>query len=242
MIRKEVYLNRMHDPRINYRGANASRLDNVTDAVFGIAITLLIFNMANPNSFEDLIGFAKTLPAFLLSISFLLLIWNEHFRFSEIYTLNDTGLIIFNTIFLAMIIFFVYPLRFLALYMTGFLFQTDLGASIQPGQMHYLMIFYGLAIFGLYFIIYLFYARAMQLKSSLNLNDYEIFLTRWQKKRIMLMFMVPLLSVILTWIISYYSIGLAGFIGGMTYWLFWPIAMLWEIRFRKKSVNFENAD
>ena len=61
------------DPRIHYRGEQASRMDNVTDAVFGIAITLLIFNLVNPNSFADLLVFTKTLPAFLISISFIFL-------------------------------------------------------------------------------------------------------------------------------------------------------------------------
>jgi uncharacterized membrane protein len=83
-MRNEINKNRQHDPRINYRGANASRLDNLTDAVFGIAITLLIFNLSNPNSFADLLTFTKALPAFLISISFIVLIWNEHSEFSEI--------------------------------------------------------------------------------------------------------------------------------------------------------------
>ena len=52
-MRNEVFKNRHHDARIKYRGENASRLDNLTDAVFGIAITLLIFNLTNPNSFGD---------------------------------------------------------------------------------------------------------------------------------------------------------------------------------------------
>ncbi|TVQ19420.1 MAG: DUF1211 domain-containing protein, partial [Bacteroidetes bacterium] len=125
-MRTDLYKYRQHDPRLKYRGVVASRVDNLTDAVFGIAITLLIFNLANPNSFDDLVGFAKTLPAFLLSISFLLLIWNEHFRFSEIYTLNDTLLIMLNTLFLALIIFFVYPLRFLALLLTNLVFQANI--------------------------------------------------------------------------------------------------------------------
>lgn len=93
MIRADLHKYRQQDPRLKYRGTIASRVDNLTDAVFGIAITLLIFNLANPNSFDDLVGFAKTLPAFLLSISFLLLNRKEHLRFSEVYTLNDTRLV-----------------------------------------------------------------------------------------------------------------------------------------------------
>lgn len=239
MIRADIHKYRQHDPRLKYRGATASRVDNLTDAVFGIAITLLIFNLANPNSFDDLISFTKTLPAFLLSISFLLLIWNEHFRFSEIYTLNDTRLIALNTLFLALIIFFVYPLRFLALLLTNLLFQANVDLSIRVEQMHYLMIFYGLAIFALYFVLFLFYGRAMQRKEELEMNDFEIFHTRWHKKRMIIMFSIPLLSVGLTIGFSFFHYGWAGFTGGMVYWLFWPASMIWDSKFRKKSAVFE---
>ncbi len=130
-MRNNLLRNRQHDPRITYRGENASRLDNLTDAVFGIAITLLIFNLSNPNSFSDLLTFTKTLPAFLISISFIILIWNEHVEFSEIYTFNDTRLIIYNTLFIALVIFYVYPLRFLTLFLTNYLFRAELHVSIQ---------------------------------------------------------------------------------------------------------------
>jgi uncharacterized membrane protein len=121
-MRNELLKNKQQDSRIHYRGESASRLDNLTDAVFGIAITLLIFNLANPNSFADLLTFTKTLPAFLISISFLVLIWNEHLTFSEVYGLKDTGLVLLNTIFIALVIFYVYPLRFLTMFLTNFFF------------------------------------------------------------------------------------------------------------------------
>ncbi len=154
-MRKAINKFKQHDPRINYRGEVPSRLDNLTDAVFGIAITLLIFNLSNPNSFTDLLDFAKTLPAFVLSISFLLLIWHEHSRFSEIYTLNDSMLAVLNMVFLALVIFFVYPLRFLNLVLTNIYFQTNIAIDIHDHQMPYLMIYYSFAVFALYFAVFL---------------------------------------------------------------------------------------
>lgn len=174
-MRSEILKNRHHDSRINYRGENASRLDNLTDAVFGIAITLLIFNLSNPNSFQDLLTFTKTLPAFLISISFVILVWNEHLEFSEIYTLNDTRLTILNTIFIALVIFYVYPLRFLTLFLTNQFFQTDIIVNIKGDQVPYLMMYYGFVAFALYFVVFLFYRRAIQLKNE-ALNPKSIFL------------------------------------------------------------------
>ena len=240
-MRNEFLKNRNHDPRINYRGVTASRLDNLTDAVFGIAITLLIFNLTNPNSFQDLLTFTKTLPAFLISISFIVLIWNEHLGFSEVYTLNDTKLTILNTIFIALVIFYVYPLRFLTLFLTNFFFNTEIAVNIQGNQVPYLMIYYGFVAFALYFVLYLFYHRALKLKTELNFNAFEEFYTKSQKNRLLIMFVVPLLSILLTLVINEFSFIWASVVGGVTYCLYTPLIILWHNKFRKKSKEFENV-
>ncbi len=238
-MRNEVFKNRQHDPRITYRGATASRLDNLTDAVFGIAITLLIFNLANPNSFEDLLTFTKTLPAFLISISFLVLIWKEHLEFSEIYTLNDTRLTILNTIFIALVIFYVYPLRFLTLFLTNTFFNTDIDVSIQGEQVPYLMIYYGFVAFALYFVLYLFYRRADTIKNELNFSKFEAFYTKNQKQRLLIMFSVPLISIILTFIFNEFSFIWASIAGGVTYCLYTPLIFWWYSKFNKQSRAFD---
>jgi uncharacterized membrane protein len=240
-MRNEVSKNRQHDPRINYRGANASRFDNLTDAVFGIAITLLIFNLNNPNSFTDLLTFTKTLPAFLISISFIILIWNEHLEFSEIYTLKDTRITLLNTLFIALVIFYVYPLRFLTLFLTNFFFNYEINVTIQGEQVPYLMIYYGFVAFALYFVLYLFYRRAFNIKSELCLNKFEEFYTSSQKKRLFIMFSVPILSIILTVVINKFSFIWASVVGGITYCLYTPLIITWYNKFKKKSKEFDNV-
>jgi uncharacterized membrane protein len=240
-MRNEILKNRNHDPRISYRGETASRLDNLTDAVFGIAITLLIFNLTNPNSFQDLLTFTKTLPAFLISISFIVMVWNEHLEFSEIYTLNDTILTILNTLFIALVIFYVYPLRFLTLFLTNFFFNTEIAVNIQGDQVPYLMVYYGFVAFALYFVLYLYYHRALKLKIELNLNAFEEFYTKSQKKRLLIMFSVPLLSIFLTLLINEFSFIWASIIGGITYCIYTPLIIIWYNKFKKKSKEFENV-
>lgn len=237
-MRNELFKNRHHDPRINYRGINGSRLENLTDAVFGIAITLLIFNLSNPNSFSDLLTFTKTLPAFMISISFILLIWNEHLDFSEIYTLNDTRLTILNTLFIALVIFYVYPLRFLTLFLTNFFFNTAIDVNIAGDQVPYLMIYYGFIAFALYFVMFLFYFRADEIKSELKLNAFEEFYTKSQKIRLLIMFSVPLISILLTVTVNQYSFVWASVVGGVTYFLYTPLIILWYNYHQKKSKEF----
>ncbi len=217
---------------------NASRLDNLTDAVFGIAITLLIFNLANPNSFEDLLTFTKTLPAFLISISFIVLIWKEHLDFSEMYALNDTRLIILNTIFLALVIFYVYPLRFLTLFLTNTFFNTSIEVNIRGEQVPYLMVYYGFVAFALYFVLYLFYSRAAQLRLDLKLNSFEVFYTKNHKTRLLILFSVPLLSILLTLIINEVSFIWASVVGGVSYFLYTPLMIWWHNKFSRQSKEF----
>ncbi len=237
-MRNAINQSSSHDPRIDYRGATASRLDNLTDAVFGIAITLLIFNLNNPNSFADLLTFTKTLPAFLISITFLILIWKEHRRFSEVYGLTDARLIMYNTLFIGLVIFYVYPLRFLTLFLTNFFFQTNIQVSIQGNQVPALMIYYGFIAFALYFTIFLLYNRASKLKKELSFNSYESFYTRCHAERAALMFAVPLISIGVTLIMTPYSFIWASVTGGFTYFLYTPALFLWHRNFARRSEEF----
>lgn len=71
------------DPRIRYRGKKGSRMNSLTDTVFGLAITLLIFNMANPNFYSDLMTFTTTLPGFL--------VWINIFRLIQMKVMHNTS-------------------------------------------------------------------------------------------------------------------------------------------------------
>jgi len=212
----------------NYEKGNTSRMDNLTDAVFGIAITLLIFNLVNPNSFSDLLTFTKTLPAFLISISFLMIFWFEHHRFSKKYNISNTSFTVLNVLFIALIIFYVYPLRFLTLFLTTAFFNIDLGLSIDSYQAPLLMIYYGSAAFALYFTLFLFYYKAYKMRIALMLTESETVYTKAQKNKLMILCAVPLLSVLLTIIINPFSYGLATAVGGFTYGLYVPAMFLWK--------------
>lgn len=237
-MRKEFNKIINHDSRINYRGADPSRMDNLTDAVFGIAITLLIFNLTNPNSFTDLLTFTKSLPAFLVSISFLVIVWREHLRFSEIFTINHSGFVFLNTLFISLVIFYVYPLRFLSLFITSVFFQIDLGLSIEEKQIPSLMIYYGFVAFALYFILFLFYYKAYRIREKINLSTFEIFYTKSQMIKLIIMFAIPLFSIFVVLILKNHSAALAATIGGFVYSLYGPAIFYWSRNYKKKSKKF----
>jgi uncharacterized membrane protein len=231
---KRILSNNQKNPNFTFRGASPSRLDNLTDAVFGIAITLLIFNLSSPNSLRDLIVFSQTLPAFLISIGFLILIWQEHVRFSEIFTIKGPWLIFRNSLFLALIIFYVYPLRFLTLFLTKVIFNIDSLVEISAEEIPDLMIYYGFVAFALYFILLGFYVLAIQNKEVLKLNDFEFLHARFQRIRLVIMCLVPLISITLVWFLRPYSIGWSSFFGGLMYAFYTPLIMVW-VKFHKKA-------
>ncbi len=235
-MRSQLFNSRNRDPNITYRGESPSRLDNLTDAVFGIAVTLLIFNLSSPDSLEDLIVFTKTLPAFLISIGFLILIWQEHVRFSEMYTLRGSWLIFLNSLFIALIIFYVYPLRFLTLFLTNLIFGADISLQISPIEIPDLMIYYGSIAFALYFVLFWFYFIAIRNKEILSLSKYEEMHTKYQQIRIVIMFTVPLLSILLVWLIRAQSVAWASFLGGMVYGLYTPAIMVWIKTYKKAAM------
>lgn len=233
-MRKQLLNKRSRDPYLNYRGESPSRLDNLTDAVFGIAVTLLIFNLSSPNSLDDLIIFTKTLPAFLISIGFLIIIWQDHVRFSEVFSVRGPWFVFLNSLFIALIIFYVYPLRFLTLFLTQLIFSTDLPVNISPEEIPDLMIYYGFVAFALYFILFWFYQLAIRKRARLELNAYELLHAKYQRGRMILMCAVPILSILLVWVLRGYSAAWASFFGGMMYALYTPAIIIW-VKFHARA-------
>lgn len=209
-------------------GSRSTRLENLTDAVFGIAITLLIFNLANPNSYVALIDFTKTLPAFLLSIGFLALIWHEHVLFSDRHRMNDGGLVMLNTVFLALVIFFVYPLRFLTFFLTNIFFQTDIDIQIRGRDVPDLMVYFGMVVFALYLTLFLLHTRARQVERKQGADAAELARLRLQQVRLAVMFSVPLVSIGLTLALKPVSVIWSSILGGVAYNLYIPGMLLWK--------------
>lgn len=230
------------DPNISYRGENPGRLDNLTDAVFGIAITLLIFNLVNPNSFADLMSFTKTLPAFLVSITFLMIVWKEHVNFSQVYGLTNSWIQALNVLFIALIIFYVYPLRFWTLFLTNFLFETNISIQIKADEVPSLMIYYGFVAMGLYICLLFFYLIASRSSDSLSLNRYEILHTRMQVIRMLIFITVPFVSVVVVFLLRGVNVGLASLMGGMTYVLYSPLMFFWIRTYKLKTNEIKESN
>ena len=222
-----------------FRGEEPGRLENLSDALFALAITLLLISTSPPQNFDELKRFAWDLIPFTICIALIVLIWHEHFTFFFRYGLRDPKTIIINTLFLIILVFYVYPLKFLAtliLIPISYLVGDDTMFNELIGMIHRkdfgdLMIFYGLGAAIIFFLLMLMYRHALKLADKLGLNEIEKFDTKQKVTSCLLMGIIPVISIIVSAFLR--GSNLAGFAGGMVYFLYTPIMMIHGARIDK---------
>jgi len=136
-------------------------------------------------------------------------------------------------IFLVIVLFYVYPLKFLTkliLIPIAYLFEIEslknqLSAMIHPAEVGDLMIIYGLGATSVFFTLMFMYRYALSQADILELNDLEKFDTRTSIRTNLLMGLIPLLSVIVA--ILFHGTWYAGMLSGFTYFLYTPV-MMWH--------------
>src|SRR5436305_12561064 len=101
------------EPSFRWRGREVSRLEGFSDAVFAFAVTLLVVALEVPRTFEGLMDDVREFPAFIASFCMLLTFWNGHYRFFRRYGLENGFTRYITFAILMMVLFSVYPLKFL---------------------------------------------------------------------------------------------------------------------------------
>ena len=122
-----------------------------------------------------LIGFVPFAICFVI----LILVWWEHFRFFRRFGLHDMGTILINSTLLFMVLFYVYPLKFLFTLIAGQLASTPGHDAVFSNvmQSRELMIVYGLGSAGIYFCFAALYLNAWRQRVLLRLSPLETTLT-----------------------------------------------------------------
>src|SRR6266480_3753748 len=179
------------------RGREVTRLESFSDAVFGFALTLLVVSLDVPKSFDDLLATMRGFPAFALCFLFLALIWNGHYKFCRRYGLDDGMARFLTCVMLFLVLFYVYPLKFLFNFsITGLLFGS-VPASITAKQFTTLLVIYGLGFAAVYLASTLLYLHAYRLRDALKLTELEKFDTRYQIYRLLTLVAIGLIAALL---------------------------------------------
>jgi uncharacterized membrane protein len=114
MFRKHINTKKKEwKDRIVWRSHEVTRIEAFSDAVFAFAITLLIVSLEVPKSFDDL---ERNLTGFIpFGFSFLMLynFWSAQYVFFRRFGLHDRYTYNLNAALIFMVLYFVYPLKFL---------------------------------------------------------------------------------------------------------------------------------
>ncbi len=164
------------------RGLEVTRLEGFSDAVFGFALTLLVVSLDVPKTFSDLLATMRGFPAFAVCFTLLVLVWNAHYNFCRRYGLQDTTARVLTCILLFLVLFYVYPLKFLftasfhVSFHAGTLSNTS---NMNLRELSLLLTIYGLGFAAVYLALALLYRHAYSLRDELGLSPLERLDTRF---------------------------------------------------------------
>jgi uncharacterized membrane protein len=199
-----------------WRGREVSRVEGFADAVFAFAVTLLIVALEVPHTFEGLMEAMRSFPAFVVCFAFLMLFWNCHYRFFRRYGLEDRLTRFLTMAILLLVLFSVYPLKFLFGAILSF------GAEHAPhietsAQLNLVYRIYGLGFACIWSLYALLEVHGMKLRDALRLTPVELLVSRESLVGYLINVGVCLLSVGM----SFFNVSNSA--PGFTYMLLGPL-------------------
>lgn len=215
-------------PGFRWRGGEITRIEGFSDAVFAFAVTLLVVSLEVPRTFDELQETMRGFIAFAICFMMLLLVWFWHYTFFRRYGLQSTAIIILNGILLFLVLFFVYPLKFLFTLVVdqvmgrGALVTLPDGSQvprIAEQQTPTLMVIYGAGYLAVAVTFTILYAYAYRERDALELNRGETMETWASLERHLLMGGIGLLSIL----IALLGGEGANSVAGLTYLLLGPV-------------------
>src|SRR4030081_1868759 len=113
MIREKLIDKGIGDNKtFRWRSHEISRIEALSDGVFAFAVTLLVVSLEVPRTFAELTQTMRGFGAFAISFALLFIVWYNQYKFFRRYGLQDTVTILLNGVLLFVVLFYVYPLKF----------------------------------------------------------------------------------------------------------------------------------
>lgn len=185
MIRKNLFSPLKHDP-FRYRGKEIFRVEALSDAVFAFSVSLLVASLEVPQTFAELKIITRGAIPFFLTVALIFLFWYQQYIFFRRYGLNDLKTILLNLVYLAVILFYVYPLKFLFSLLISSWSGIDLFAEanekgfviLSAEEFPQLIILFSTGYFLIWMIIYMMHRHVLQLSNSFAFTHYEKLFTQ----------------------------------------------------------------
>jgi hypothetical protein len=153
-----------------------ARVEAFSDAVFAFALTLLVVSLDVPKSYEELIRLMTGFVPFACSFALLIWIWYEHNLFFRRYGLQDAFVVAVNGALLFVVLFYVYPLKFLfnaafSIFIPALRSQTT---PVSPHELARLFEIYGAGFIAIFLMFGLLYWHAYRRRQVLGLSPLEL--------------------------------------------------------------------
>lgn len=228
-MRGEIAKHLAYDPHFEWRGQTVTRIENLSDIVFALALGMLVSASSPPDTYQKLIPHLLNIVPITAGFLIMVLLWNQHFVFFRRYALADGRIIVLNGLLLLLILFVAYPLRFAFDSLFAFILinagdpsrMEAMGISSYRQAGNIIALFY--IGYGLAFLIYqAMYDHARNKASSLGLSENELQITRRSIWRFRVEIMVAMLVAPLA------AFSILGPFAGALGILNWPGAVLIE--------------
>jgi uncharacterized membrane protein len=206
MFRKHLVSSRTSgEPGFHWRGAEVTRLEGFTDAVFAFAVTLLVVSLEVPKTFPELLIAMHGFLAFGACFALLANVWYQHYRFFRRYALENPWVVFLNCVLLFFVLFYVYPLKFL------FTAMFD-SSEISGSETRALFTIWSLGYAAVFAVFALLYLHAWRIRAQLQLTPLEALRTRVSLSDQSAMVLVGLLSTALARTMPDRYVGIAGYV------------------------------
>lgn len=185
MIREKLIERGIGDKaEFRWRGHEVARIEALSDAVFAFAVTLLVVSLEVPRTFDELMEVMSGFVPFAITFAMLFLVWYQQYIFFRRYALQDTLTNVLNGALLFVVLFYVYPLKFLwGVFVNSFtgrgvmvhLANGETVPALRDGQTTQLMLVFDAGYVAVFLVFVLLYWHAYRKRAQLDLNRLEVF-------------------------------------------------------------------
>lgn len=189
------------------RGNEIYRVEALSDAVFAFTVSLLIMSLEVPKTFSELKHIMLQFFPFLATVSLVFFFWYLQNNYFRCYGLNDTKVILLNLCLLVLLLFYVYPLKFLFSLLLGFVLNINyFEAVVAKGEtvilqeeFPALIMYFSAGYAVIWLIFYQLYHHASVQKQKLQLSALETVVLKSQQRDARMQVMIGVVSIVLAY-------------------------------------------
>lgn len=233
------------------REDNDTRIESLSDGVFGLAIAITLLTSSSPSNYTELLDFVYDIIPFGFSVIFIFWVWREQKNYFRRFGLHDRKSTNLNLFLLFFVLFFSYPLKFLMTWIFTFFpillsgrirEKYDYVDSIIPfTQISWVMVIYGLGFVLVFGCIYLMHKHAYAKRKEIGLNEIEEIETAHLVQTFLTNTLIGLASILIATISGLSDFFFGSFFAGIIYNLTWIIGIFNHKKKEKRLAEIQNS-